>query len=195
MTDGRMQRRRARAESCAAGSEEDGLGAIVVGVPVRLDGSPTEQTARVAAFIDGARRRGRRSRSSAEDERLTSREAESRLARQRARLAEAEGAARRRGRRDHPAGLSGSRQVARNAWAGLAGSTVKSGIVYEKDRRAAHRAGRSSLAVAPYVALSARRTSRFAAIRVGAVRRDPAGAGHGARSATRWSPPASFATS
>ena len=60
-------------------SEEDGLAAIVVGVPLRLDGSPSEQTRRVAAFIDAL---------SAltslpivgMDERLTSREAESRLA-------------------------------------------------------------------------------------------------------------------
>jgi putative Holliday junction resolvase len=60
-------------------AEDDGLGAIVVGVPSRLDGSPTDQTAEVAAFIVGLQRR------TAipifrEDERLTSREAESRLA-------------------------------------------------------------------------------------------------------------------
>ena len=59
--------------------EEDGLDAIVVGVPRRLDGSPSEETRHVEAFIDALRlctdvpivR---------EDERLTSREAESRLA-------------------------------------------------------------------------------------------------------------------
>jgi putative Holliday junction resolvase len=60
-------------------AEEDGLAAIVVGVPSRLDGSPTDQTARATAFITALQKRtaipvvG-------EDERLTSREAESRLA-------------------------------------------------------------------------------------------------------------------
>lgn len=59
--------------------EEGGLSAIVVGVPARLDGSPTEQTPHVMAFIEALKARtaipvvG-------EDERLTSREAESRLA-------------------------------------------------------------------------------------------------------------------
>jgi len=59
--------------------EEDGLAAIVVGVPTSLDGNPTDQTSRVIAFIDalGSQTtvpivRG--------DDRLTSREAESRLA-------------------------------------------------------------------------------------------------------------------
>jgi putative Holliday junction resolvase len=59
--------------------EEDGVGAIVVGIPVRLDGSPSEQTAYVTEFVDRLR-----SCTSLpivlEDERLTSREAESRLA-------------------------------------------------------------------------------------------------------------------
>lgn len=59
--------------------EEDGLVQIVVGLPTRLDGRPNEQTARVAAFVDalGARTNLAIAR---EDERLTSREAESRLA-------------------------------------------------------------------------------------------------------------------
>ena len=60
-------------------SEEDGVAAIVVGLPVRLDGSPNAQTAHVAAFIEALK-----TRTSlpivTEDERLTSREAESRLA-------------------------------------------------------------------------------------------------------------------
>jgi putative Holliday junction resolvase len=59
--------------------EEDGLGTIVVGLPTALDGAATEETSRVSAFIDAL---------AAEtllpiarcDERLTSREAESRLA-------------------------------------------------------------------------------------------------------------------
>jgi len=59
--------------------EEDGLDAVVVGLPVKLDGSGSIETARAAAFIEGLR-----SRVSVailtEDERLTSREAESRLA-------------------------------------------------------------------------------------------------------------------
>lgn len=59
--------------------EEDGLAAIVVGMPARLDGSPTGQTEAVAEFMAALKVRvsvlvvgG--------DERLTSREAESRLA-------------------------------------------------------------------------------------------------------------------
>jgi putative pre-16S rRNA nuclease len=59
--------------------EEDGLSEIVVGMPVHLDGSPGEQTAYVGAFV--AELRTRTSIPIAlEDERLTSREAESRLA-------------------------------------------------------------------------------------------------------------------
>jgi putative Holliday junction resolvase len=66
-------------EAARLAAEDDGLAAIVVGVPARLDGSPTDQTAQVGAFMGGLRQRttipvvG-------EDERLTSREAESRLA-------------------------------------------------------------------------------------------------------------------
>jgi putative pre-16S rRNA nuclease len=59
--------------------EDDGLGEIVVGVPARLDGTPTGETAHAVAFIDALA-----SRVTIpvvrEDERLTSREAESRLA-------------------------------------------------------------------------------------------------------------------
>ena len=59
--------------------EEDGLSAIVVGMPARLDGTPSGQTLHVARFIVALK-----SRTSIpvfeEDERLTSREAESRLA-------------------------------------------------------------------------------------------------------------------
>jgi len=60
-------------------AEEDGLSAIVVGMPARLDGTPSGQTPHVACFIDALK-----SRTAIpvfeEDERLTSREAESRLA-------------------------------------------------------------------------------------------------------------------
>ena len=60
-------------------AEEDGLDAIVVGRPSRLDGSPTTATAGVAAFIDALKGRTSLAITTA-DERLTSREAESRLA-------------------------------------------------------------------------------------------------------------------
>jgi putative pre-16S rRNA nuclease len=60
--------------------EDEGLATIVVGMPSSLDGVPTPQTAHVLAFI--AQLKGRTSLPIAtEDERLTSREAESRLAR------------------------------------------------------------------------------------------------------------------
>lgn len=60
--------------------EADGLDVIVVGVPAHLDGQPSEQTRQALAFID--RLRARVSvRVVGEDERLTSREAEERLAR------------------------------------------------------------------------------------------------------------------
>jgi putative Holliday junction resolvase len=60
-------------------AEDDGLSAIVVGMPTRLDGSPTEQTASTTAFVEALR--GRTAVSVATgDERLTSREAEARLA-------------------------------------------------------------------------------------------------------------------
>jgi putative Holliday junction resolvase len=58
--------------------DEDGLSAIVVGLPVRLDGLPSAQTPRVAAFVDALKRRTALPIVTA-DERLTSREAESRL--------------------------------------------------------------------------------------------------------------------
>jgi putative Holliday junction resolvase len=60
-------------------AEEDGVDHIVVGLPVRLDGSAGEETKYVAAFI---RRLKTRTALSVieEDERLSSREAESRLA-------------------------------------------------------------------------------------------------------------------
>jgi putative pre-16S rRNA nuclease len=59
--------------------EEDGVGAIVVGLPRRLDGTPTELTPRVEQF---ARALGAKTSLpvALQDERLSSREAESRLA-------------------------------------------------------------------------------------------------------------------
>ena len=59
--------------------EEDGVGGIVVGLPRRLDGRPTEMTPRVEQF---ARALGAMTSLpvTLQDERLSSREAESRLA-------------------------------------------------------------------------------------------------------------------
>ena len=59
--------------------DEDGLETIVVGLPARLDGSPTDATPRVQAFIVALRARTT-VRIVTEGECLTSREAESRLA-------------------------------------------------------------------------------------------------------------------
>ena len=60
-------------------AEDDGVAAIVVGLPTALDGSPNEQTNRVRAFIAALTARTTLPVVHA-DERLTSREAESRLA-------------------------------------------------------------------------------------------------------------------
>jgi putative holliday junction resolvase len=59
--------------------EEGGLGAIVVGMPAHLDGTASPQTARVAAFVERLKARTALT-ITLEDERLSSREAESRLA-------------------------------------------------------------------------------------------------------------------
>ena len=59
--------------------EDDGLATVVVGMPSRLDGTPSSQTARVVAFITSLTARTTIT-IAREDERLTSREAESRLA-------------------------------------------------------------------------------------------------------------------
>lgn len=61
------------------GSDDDGLGAIVVGLPRRLDGSPNAQTPVVLAFVEALRGIVRQP-IALQDERLTSVEAESRLA-------------------------------------------------------------------------------------------------------------------
>jgi putative Holliday junction resolvase len=67
------------AEAARLERDDEGLSAVVVGLPVALDGTPTNQTRDVAAFIDALRARTTVPVVS-EDERLTSREAESRLA-------------------------------------------------------------------------------------------------------------------
>lgn len=59
--------------------EDDGLAAVVVGLPKRLDGSATEMTPKVEALVAALRARTKVP-IVGEDERLTSREAESRLA-------------------------------------------------------------------------------------------------------------------
>jgi putative Holliday junction resolvase len=60
-------------------AEEDGLGVVVVGLPRRLDGTPNEQTAAVTALVEAL---GARIEQPIvlQDERLSSVEAESRLA-------------------------------------------------------------------------------------------------------------------
>jgi putative Holliday junction resolvase len=63
----------------ALAREDDGLAAIVVGMPAALDGSRTTESARAAAFVAALATRTTLP-IAAEDERLTSREAESRLA-------------------------------------------------------------------------------------------------------------------
>jgi putative Holliday junction resolvase len=60
--------------------EDEGIATIVVGMPSSLDGTPTPQTAQVLAFIALLKSRTALPIAT-EDERLTSREAESRLAR------------------------------------------------------------------------------------------------------------------
>ena len=70
---------RVAGEIARLAGEEDGLAVVVVGMPLRLDGSPDEHAPRVAAFVQALK--GRTSIPVVgEDERLTSREAESRLA-------------------------------------------------------------------------------------------------------------------
>jgi putative Holliday junction resolvase len=60
-------------------AEEDGVSAVVVGLPLRLDGSPTDATSRVVALV-GALKARTSMPVVTEDERLSSVEAESRLA-------------------------------------------------------------------------------------------------------------------
>jgi putative Holliday junction resolvase len=59
--------------------EDDGLDTVIVGLPAKLDGTRTAETERTVAFIEGLRARVAVAILT-EDERLTSREAESRLA-------------------------------------------------------------------------------------------------------------------
>jgi len=68
-----------RAEIDHLAREDDGLDAIVVGLPKRLDGTASEETALVTMLVSELRQRTTIPIVT-EDERLTSREAESRLA-------------------------------------------------------------------------------------------------------------------
>ena len=69
----------ASAEIARLGAEDEGVSAIIVGLPRHLDGSSSEMTVRVRMFADEL---GKQTRLpiTLQDERLTSREAESRLA-------------------------------------------------------------------------------------------------------------------
>lgn len=60
-------------------AEDDGLSVVVVGLPARLDGTANEGTARAHAFVTALKMRTGLPIET-EDERLSSREAESRLA-------------------------------------------------------------------------------------------------------------------
>jgi len=70
---------RAVAEVARLAAEEDGVATLVIGLPRRLDGSPSDMTPRVEAFASAL---GVRTSLPVilQDERLSSREAESRLA-------------------------------------------------------------------------------------------------------------------
>ena len=70
---------RIAARITALASEDDGVETVVVGLPRRLDGTPTDATPRVAAFVAALRARITVPIVT-EDERLTSVEAERRLA-------------------------------------------------------------------------------------------------------------------
>jgi putative Holliday junction resolvase len=61
-------------------AEDDGLGEVVIGLPRHLDGTPSDQTAIVERFVNDLRKRLQLPIVT-EDERLSSREAESTLAR------------------------------------------------------------------------------------------------------------------
>ena len=72
--------RRVADEVAQLAREEDSLATIVVGLPVRLDGSANDHTARVSAFISALKQATSIPIVTA-DERLSSVEAESRIAR------------------------------------------------------------------------------------------------------------------
>jgi len=67
------------AEVTRLAADDEGLASIVVGLPRHLDGTPSDETSHVRAFIDGLAARTAVPIVTG-DERLTSREAEDRLA-------------------------------------------------------------------------------------------------------------------
>ena len=69
----------ALAELGRLAAEDDGVAAVVVGLPLRLDGTANAMTPRIEVFAERLRARSARP-VSMQDERLTSVEAESRLA-------------------------------------------------------------------------------------------------------------------
>lgn len=69
----------AAAEIARLGREDDGVASIVIGLPRHLDGSPTTMTSRVQVFAERLHATTGLP-VTLQDERLTSREAESRLA-------------------------------------------------------------------------------------------------------------------
>jgi putative Holliday junction resolvase len=71
--------RRVVAEITQLANEDDSLSTVVVGLPVRLDGSPNEQTSRVTKFVSTLRQSTPLPIVTI-DERLSSVEAESRMA-------------------------------------------------------------------------------------------------------------------
>ena len=79
VTDAGEALRRVTDEIARLASDEDGLSTIIVGLPVRLDGSAGEQTSRVAAFVAALKQHTAIAVITA-DERLSSVEADSRLA-------------------------------------------------------------------------------------------------------------------
>lgn len=80
LRDGDTAAGRVLARIAELAGEDDGVGEIVVGLPRRLDGSATDATAAVEAFV-AALRSTTALPVATVDERLTSVEAESRLAR------------------------------------------------------------------------------------------------------------------
>jgi putative holliday junction resolvase len=76
---GRVQLERVVGEVQRLTAEDDGVGAVVVGLPRRLDGTPNDQTAAVLAFVEALKARIAQP-ILMQDERLSSVEAESRLA-------------------------------------------------------------------------------------------------------------------
>jgi putative holliday junction resolvase len=76
---GAEQLERVVAAISRAAEEDDGVGTVVVGLPRRLDGTPNDQTPVVLAFVEALK--GRVPQAIVmQDERLSSVEAESRLA-------------------------------------------------------------------------------------------------------------------